>query len=73
VKKPWIAPIVGKTKLVRFTQNTKAAQIVLTPGGLRERETSAANITVRGDCNTENLQKRFDRQSLHRSDSHGDF
>jgi aryl-alcohol dehydrogenase-like predicted oxidoreductase len=61
VRKPWIVPIPGTTKLERMTENNKAAQIELTPGDLQEIETAASKITAKGDRYPEHLQRRIDR------------
>jgi aryl-alcohol dehydrogenase-like predicted oxidoreductase len=48
-QKPWIVPIPGTTKLHRLEENVGAASVELTPGDLREIESTASKITVRGD------------------------
>jgi aryl-alcohol dehydrogenase-like predicted oxidoreductase len=48
-RKPWIVPIPGTTKLRRLEENIGAATIELTPDDLRDIETAASNVEVRGD------------------------
>jgi hypothetical protein len=47
-QKPWIVPIPGTTKFHRLEENFGAAAVELTPEDLREIETAASRITVRG-------------------------
>jgi aryl-alcohol dehydrogenase-like predicted oxidoreductase len=48
-RRPWIVPIPGTTKLHRLEENLGAAELVLTPGDLREIDMAAAAIPVQGD------------------------
>jgi len=57
-QKPWIAPIPGTTKLHRLEENLGAADIVLTPGDLREIEGAVSAITVQGARYPAHLQRR---------------
>jgi len=56
-QKPWIAPIPGTTKLSRLEENLGAAEVNLTAEDLREIESAAARIKVRGERYPEALQK----------------
>ena len=47
-QKPWIVPIPGTTKLHRLEENLGSVGVELTPGDLREIETSFAKIPVQG-------------------------
>jgi aryl-alcohol dehydrogenase-like predicted oxidoreductase len=47
-QKPWIVPIPGTTKLVRFEENIEAVNVELTLNDLQEIETAAAKIQVQG-------------------------
>ena len=47
-QKPWIVPIPGATKLTHLDENLGAAAIELTSDDLREIESAAAKIEVRG-------------------------
>jgi aryl-alcohol dehydrogenase-like predicted oxidoreductase len=46
---PWIVPIPGTTKLHRLEENVVAANVDLTPEGLRAIEIASSNIKVEGD------------------------
>ncbi len=48
VKKPWIVPIPGTTKLHRLEENLGAANVDLTPEDLRDIESAPSNIKVEG-------------------------
>jgi aryl-alcohol dehydrogenase-like predicted oxidoreductase len=56
-QKPWIVPIPGTTKLSRVDENIGSLAIKLTPGDLREIDTSASKITVEGERYPEHLQR----------------
>jgi aryl-alcohol dehydrogenase-like predicted oxidoreductase len=56
-QKPWIVPIPGTTKLVRFEENIKAVDVELTSNDLQEIETAAANIQVQGARYPEELDR----------------
>src|SRR5437667_9589205 len=57
-QKPWIVPIPGTTKLHRLEENIGAASIDLTSDDLRDIESTASKITVRGARYHEALEKR---------------
>jgi aryl-alcohol dehydrogenase-like predicted oxidoreductase len=48
-QKPWIVPIPGTTKLARLEENLAAVGVELTPGDLKEIETAASRIPLKGD------------------------
>jgi aryl-alcohol dehydrogenase-like predicted oxidoreductase len=56
-QKPWIVPIPGTRKLERLDENIGAADVELTPGDLREIESSLSKITVQGTRYPERLEK----------------
>ncbi len=60
-RKPWIVPIPGTTKLHRLEENIGAAAIDLTPDDLRDIDSKAARIKVRGARYPERLQKATGR------------
>ena len=60
-QKPWIVPIPGTTKLHRLEENIGAAAVELTPEDLRQLETAASKISVRGARYPEELQKLVGR------------
>src|SRR5271168_913874 len=47
-RKPWIVPIPGTTKLHRLDENIGALTVELTPDDLRDIETAAAEIALKG-------------------------
>ena len=47
-QKPWIVPIPGATKLAHLDDNLPAADLVLTPGDLREIDQAFATIDIKG-------------------------
>jgi aryl-alcohol dehydrogenase-like predicted oxidoreductase len=55
-QKPWIVPIPGTTKLHRLEENIGAVAVELTPGDLREIDSAASKITVRGARYPERLE-----------------
>jgi len=57
-QKPWIVPIPGTTKLSRLDENIGAVNVELTPEDLRDIETAAKKITIRGERYPEALEKR---------------
>jgi aryl-alcohol dehydrogenase-like predicted oxidoreductase len=57
-RKPWIVPIPGTKKLERLEENIEAVYVELTPDDLREIESAASKITIRGDRYPEALEKR---------------
>lgn len=60
-QKPWIVPIPGTRKLERLDENLGAAELHLTYEDLREIETAASKITMRGARYPEHLQKLVGR------------
>jgi aryl-alcohol dehydrogenase-like predicted oxidoreductase len=60
-QKPWIVPIPGTTKLHWLDENTGAAAIELTSGGLREIESAAATITVQRARYSQKLEQMTSR------------
>ena len=61
VRKPWIVPIPGTTKLHRLEENIGAAAIELTPADVRELDAAASEIAVQGARYPEQLQKLVGR------------
>jgi aryl-alcohol dehydrogenase-like predicted oxidoreductase len=47
-QRPWIVPIPGTTKLARLDENLGAVTVELTSGDLREIDTAASKIKLRG-------------------------
>ena len=60
-QKPWIVPIPGTTKLHRLQENCGAAAVQLSPEDLRELESAASKIAVRGARYPVHLQKLVGR------------
>lgn len=60
-QKPWIVPIPGTTKLHRLDENIGAAALELTPEDLREIDSAASRIMVKGDRYPESLEKMTGR------------
>jgi aryl-alcohol dehydrogenase-like predicted oxidoreductase len=60
-QKPWIVPIPGTTKLHRLDENIGAAAVELTPDDLREIESVASKITVRGARYPEEMEQMTGR------------
>jgi aryl-alcohol dehydrogenase-like predicted oxidoreductase len=56
-QKPWIVPIPGTTKLERLEENIGGLNIKLTDDDLREIESAAAKIPVRGARYPEKLER----------------
>jgi aryl-alcohol dehydrogenase-like predicted oxidoreductase len=56
-KKPWIVPIPGTTKLLRFEENIGAVNVILTPKDLQEIENAVAKIQVQGARYPEDQEK----------------
>jgi aryl-alcohol dehydrogenase-like predicted oxidoreductase len=48
-QKPWIVPIPGTTKLARLEENLGAVVVEMTADDLREIDTAASKITVKGE------------------------
>jgi aryl-alcohol dehydrogenase-like predicted oxidoreductase len=61
VRKPWIVPIPGTTKLNRLDENLGAANVQLTPDDVRAIDTAASKIEVQGARYPEHLEKRTGR------------
>ncbi len=60
-QKPWIVPIPGTTKLHRLDENIGAAALELTHEDLREIDSAASRIMVKGDRYPESLEKMTGR------------
>jgi aryl-alcohol dehydrogenase-like predicted oxidoreductase len=60
-QKPWIVPIPGTTKLHRLCENLGAVSLQLTLEDLRELESAASRVQVRGARYPEHLQKLVGR------------
>lgn len=60
-QKPWIVPIPGTRKLERLEENIGAAAVALTADDLREIESAASQIAVRGARYPENMERLTDR------------
>jgi aryl-alcohol dehydrogenase-like predicted oxidoreductase len=60
-QKPWIVPIPGTTKRNRLEENIGAAAVELSSGDLREIESAATKITVRGARYPEALEQMTGR------------
>jgi aryl-alcohol dehydrogenase-like predicted oxidoreductase len=60
-QKPWIVPIPGTRKLERLDENVGAAGVELTGDDLREIESGAAQITVKGARLPEQVLAMTDR------------
>src|SRR5215204_1762770 len=60
-QRPWIVPITGTTKPHRLEENIGAADVELTVDDLRDIESTAARITVRGARYSESAQRMIDR------------
>jgi aryl-alcohol dehydrogenase-like predicted oxidoreductase len=56
-RKPWIVPIPGTTKLHRLDENIGAVAVELTPDDLREIESAASKIKVKGARYPEKLEQ----------------
>jgi aryl-alcohol dehydrogenase-like predicted oxidoreductase len=60
-QKPWIVPIPGTTKLHRLHENMAAEAVELSDNDLREIESGASQITVRGARYSEAAQRMINR------------
>lgn len=60
-QKPWIVPIPGTTKLSRLEENIGAVGVQLTSDDLREIDSAAAGIEVKGARYPEELQRMVNR------------
>ena len=60
-RKPWIVPIPGTTKLERLEENIGAVAIGLTAEDLREIDSAASRISVRGARYPEHLERLVGR------------
>jgi len=60
-QKPWIVPIPGTTKLHRLEENIGAAALELTADDLREIESAASKITIRGARYPEHIEQMSNR------------
>lgn len=61
VRKPWIVPIPGTTKLRRLEENMGAVAVELSAGDVREIDDAASKIKIEGARYPENLQKTTGR------------
>jgi aryl-alcohol dehydrogenase-like predicted oxidoreductase len=61
VRKPWIVPIPGTTKLHRLEENIGAVDVELTPDDIREIDSATSQINVQGARYPENLQRLVGR------------
>jgi aryl-alcohol dehydrogenase-like predicted oxidoreductase len=60
-QKPWIVPIPGTTKLHRLDENIGALAVELTPDDLRDIESAASKIEVKGARYPEKLEQMTGR------------
>ena len=60
-QKPWIIPIPGTTKLNRLDENIGAVTVELTPDDLRDIDSAASKITVKGARYPEKLEQMSGR------------
>jgi aryl-alcohol dehydrogenase-like predicted oxidoreductase len=60
-RKPWIVPIPGTRKLERLDENIAATAVELTPDDLRDIESAASKITVRGARYPEHVEQMTGR------------
>jgi aryl-alcohol dehydrogenase-like predicted oxidoreductase len=60
-QKPWIVPIPGTRKIERLEENIGASSVELSPSDLREIESAASAITVRGARYSEAGERMIDR------------
>lgn len=60
-QKPWIVPIPGTRKIERLEENIGAASVELSSSDLREIESAASAITVRGARYSEAGERMIDR------------
>ncbi len=60
-QKPWIVPIPGTTKVHRLEENVGAVNVELTEDDLRDIESTASGIEVRGERYSEAAQKMINR------------
>jgi aryl-alcohol dehydrogenase-like predicted oxidoreductase len=61
LRKPWIVPIPGTTKLHRLEENIGAASVALTRDDLSSIEQGLSKITVQGDRYSPDRQKLVSR------------
>jgi aryl-alcohol dehydrogenase-like predicted oxidoreductase len=60
-QKPWIVPIPGTTKVNRLDENIGALSVELSPDDLREIDSAASQIEVRGARYPEKLEQMTGR------------
>jgi aryl-alcohol dehydrogenase-like predicted oxidoreductase len=60
-QKPWIVPIPGTRKIERLEENIGAASVELTSGDLRDIESAASTITLKGARYAEAQERMIDR------------
>jgi hypothetical protein len=56
-QKPWIVPIPGTTKLHRLEENIGVAHVVLTLDDLRDIESAAGKISLKGERYPEAMEQ----------------
>ncbi|MBK9144466.1 MAG: aldo/keto reductase [Candidatus Melainabacteria bacterium] len=61
VKKPWIVPIPGTTRIERLEENIGAAALNLTASDIEEIESAASRINIEGGRYPEALEKMTER------------
>ena len=60
-QKPWIVPIPGTTKLQRLEENIGALTVELTSSDLRDIESAASKIEIKGERYPEELERMTNR------------
>lgn len=60
-QKSWIVPIPGTTKLHRLEENLGAVNVTLTPDDLRQLDSAAAKVPVKGERYPEAMQRMINR------------
>jgi aryl-alcohol dehydrogenase-like predicted oxidoreductase len=60
-QKPWMVPIPGTTKLERLDENLGAINLTLTADEIRDIETAASRIEIKGDRYPEGAAKMINR------------
>jgi aryl-alcohol dehydrogenase-like predicted oxidoreductase len=61
IRKPWIVPIPGTTKLHRLDENLGALDIELSPEELGDIDNAASKIKIQGGRYPDNLERLIDR------------
>ena len=57
-QKPWVVPIPGTTKILRLSENIRAANIELSAADVDEIDSAYAKINIQGERYPKNLQER---------------